>query len=93
MNFKKTADTLTKGAHTLERNFYTSSEILNKEYKEHNFDYFESFKPKEHLDQFPVFSKTKNEDNKKISEYPVRTFLHHKEKEPATWLQKGVTHL
>ena len=33
MNFKKTADTLTKGAHTLERNFYTSSEILNKEYK------------------------------------------------------------
>ena len=33
MNFKKTAETLTKGAHTLERNFYTSSEILNKEYK------------------------------------------------------------
>ena len=33
MNFKKTAETLTKGAHTLERNFYTSTEILNKEYK------------------------------------------------------------
>ena len=32
MNFKKTAETLTKGAHTLERNFYTSTEILNKEY-------------------------------------------------------------
>ena len=33
MSFKKTADTLTKGAHTLERDFYTSSQILNNEYK------------------------------------------------------------
>ena len=33
MSFKKTADTLTKGAHTLERDFYTSSTILNQEYK------------------------------------------------------------
>ncbi len=64
-------------------------DILSKDYKEHDFDYFESFKPKEHLDQFPVFSKAKDENNKKISEYPVRTFLHHKEKEPAAWLQKS----
>ena len=33
MSFKKTADTLSKGAHTLERDFYTSSQILNDEYK------------------------------------------------------------
>ena len=33
MSFKKTADTLSKGARTLERDFYTSSQILNDEYK------------------------------------------------------------
>jgi len=33
LSFKKTADTLSKGAHTLERDFYTSSQILNNEYK------------------------------------------------------------
>ena len=32
MNFKKTAETLKKGAHTLEREYYTNSEILQKEY-------------------------------------------------------------
>ena len=33
MSFKKTADTLTKGAHTLDRDFYTSPQILNNEYE------------------------------------------------------------
>ena len=32
MNYKKTAETLRKGAHTLEREYYTNSEILQKEY-------------------------------------------------------------
>ncbi len=32
MTFKKTADTLSNGANTLEREYYTSPEILNKEY-------------------------------------------------------------
>ena len=64
-------------------------DILNKNYEEHIFDYFDSFSADEHIDKFPAFSKAKDEESKKISEYPVRTFLHHKEKEPATWLQRS----
>ena len=33
MEFKKTADTLTKGAHTLERDYYVNPDILQKEYE------------------------------------------------------------
>ena len=33
MIFKKTADTLIQGAHTLERDYYTSKNILSKEYE------------------------------------------------------------
>ena len=33
MTFKKTAETLPKGAHTLERNYYVNPEILQKEYE------------------------------------------------------------
>ena len=33
MIFKKTADTLIQGAHTLERDYYTSKKILSQEYK------------------------------------------------------------
>ncbi len=33
MSFKKTAETLTRDAHTLDRDFYTSSKIFNQEYK------------------------------------------------------------
>ena len=32
MSFKKTAETLRKGAHTLERDYYVSPQILIKEY-------------------------------------------------------------
>ena len=31
MEFKKTAETLTKGAHTLERDYYVNPDILQKE--------------------------------------------------------------
>ena len=33
MTFKKTAETLEPGAHTLEREYYTSSDVLQKEYE------------------------------------------------------------
>ena len=33
MTFKKTAETLPKGAHTLEQNYYVNPEILQKEYE------------------------------------------------------------
>ena len=33
MNFKKTADTLIKNSHTLDRKYYMSKKILNKEYE------------------------------------------------------------
>ncbi len=33
MNFKKTADTLELGAHTLQREYYIDPNILDKEYK------------------------------------------------------------
>jgi len=33
MAFKKTAETLPKGAHTLEQNYYVNPEILQKEYE------------------------------------------------------------
>ena len=33
MSFKKTAETLSKGAHTLERDYYVSPDILQKEYE------------------------------------------------------------
>lgn len=34
MNFKKTADTLIKNSHTLDRKYYMSKKILNKEYED-----------------------------------------------------------
>ena len=51
-------------------------DIMNKEYKEHTFNYLESFNEKEHLDKNPAFSPVTDEDGKKISDHPVRTFLH-----------------
>ena len=33
MKYKKTAETLEKGSHTLERNYYINPEILSKEYE------------------------------------------------------------
>lgn len=51
-------------------------DIMNKEYKEHTFNYLESFNEKEHLDNNPAFSSVTDEDGKKISDHPVRTFLH-----------------
>ncbi|MBH10379.1 MAG: (2Fe-2S)-binding protein [Candidatus Marinimicrobia bacterium] len=38
MNYKKTAETLTKGAHTLERQYYIDPNILQKEYDNIFFD-------------------------------------------------------
>ena len=32
MTFKKTAESLPKGAHTLERNYYVDQDILQREY-------------------------------------------------------------
>ncbi len=66
-------------------------DIINKDYKEHVFDYLKSFDPKGHLDKHPAFSPVKDENNKKVSEYPVRTFLSNKEKEPTSWLQKSIS--
>ncbi len=66
-------------------------DIILKEYKEHNFDYLQSFDEKEHLDKHPAFSPVKDEDKKKISEYPIRTFLSNIEKRPTLWLQKSMS--
>ena len=40
MTFKKTADTLIEGAHTLERDYYTSNEILTQEYENIFFNHW-----------------------------------------------------